>query len=63
MSLPKRLLFSLCLLTTTVVANAQNLAKSSLSIVKSIIPIKFTLKEAGYVTLIVENKDGFRVRK
>jgi len=35
-------------------AQAQSTAKT--------IPIPFTLKEAGFVTLIVENKDGQRVR-
>jgi len=29
---------------------------------KSQIAIPFTLKDAGYVTLVIENKDGFRIR-
>jgi len=29
---------------------------------KSQIAIPFTLKEAGYVTLVIENKEGFRIR-
>jgi hypothetical protein len=43
-------------------ANSQTVSEVSANVPKPPIPVPFALKEAGYVTLVVENSSGFRVR-
>ncbi len=62
MNLTKKRIFSLVFLAVSCLANLQSgLAETAIGS-KPPIPVPFTLKEAGYVTLVIENPGGIRVR-
>jgi hypothetical protein len=62
MNFTKKLILNLVFLAAAFSANSQPRVTEMTNGSKPPIPVPFTLKEAGYVTLVIENPGGIRVR-